>query len=487
MPMMRHRQRPPFGGVVRRGQPIIPNRSDITPPVPPDPPANYTVTWDTALVDQSNETAAPFTIDASLTVVNAQYNYTITSSGGVGSVTGNRVILAGQTSAFTADVSGLPDGTLTVSVQGVNSGGSGPVVTDTVAKNTVIPEFPDGWTRRAPIDISATITSADLTDFPVLIQAGSLPDEAVTTGGPNAALPDGGDLRFTSDLAGTNLLDHEIVNFTQDAVPANATAEIWVKVPTVSGTVTTTIYAWYGKAGETAPGLGALWSAYDHVYHFEGNANDSVGGVTLAAAFGTALQFGQGLFGGPLGAYIAPSSSGGFWHPGANPSSLFPGSGPVTLQQVASSVNTGTHFRWDDSFQTGGGVQLRLGSTSNRMRVDQSDGGAFVLVDAPVETAGQIYVVHDQWQSNGRCYRYSDGVDVTSGTPSFGATNFAGNTRTGIAQGEPSLAADGPGIGSVLDELRVSAAILAPEWIAAENSMFRNSETLITPGAPATP
>jgi Concanavalin A-like lectin/glucanases superfamily len=115
--------------------------------------------------------------------------------------------------------------------------------------------FPTGWNRACSIVIQHSQVTADQTAFPVLItnDTGCLPSEMVTLGGGNAAQSDGGDIRVTSDLAGTTQLPLQVVVWTQNATPSLAKAELWVKT-NISASVDTTIYVWYNAGGgQTQP------------------------------------------------------------------------------------------------------------------------------------------------------------------------------------------------------------------------------------------
>jgi hypothetical protein len=71
--------------------------------------------------------------------------------------------------------------------------------------------------------------------------------------GSYPALNGGGDIRFSSDVAGSTQLACEVVTFITNNNPALGSAEIWVKVPSVASATDTDIYVWYNKAGETQP------------------------------------------------------------------------------------------------------------------------------------------------------------------------------------------------------------------------------------------
>ncbi len=141
--------------------------------------------------------------------------------------------------------------------------------------------FPVGWQRQQPIVIPASLVPATLTNFPVPVTAASLgatADQIFDADGSAPARADGGDIRFSSDAAGATQLAREVVEFTRDNNPASGTCQIWVGIPSISSSVDTTIYIWWGAAAETEPlasatyGSEAVWdSTYDGVYHCEDN------------------------------------------------------------------------------------------------------------------------------------------------------------------------------------------------------------------------
>lgn len=162
--------------------------------------------------------------------------------------------------------------------------------------------FPTGWGRKCALTIADAMSAGALSDFPLLLThaSGVLPSEMFDADGSNPALNGGGDIRFSSDSAGATQLACEIVSFVTDNDPANGTAEIWVKVPSVAAAAATTIYVWYNKTGETQPavtdtyGRNAVWSAWEMVHH-GGSVVDSTGNYSDIT--GTALGAASGPFG----------------------------------------------------------------------------------------------------------------------------------------------------------------------------------------------
>lgn len=202
--------------------------------------------------------------------------------------------------------------------------------------------FPIGWQRCCAISIQASNVVADsLSNMPVLITnaSGQLPAEMVTSGGANAAQANGGDIRFTSDAPGQNLLGCEIVVWTQNATPASAVAVIWVTPPALSGYTNTIIYVWYKPtttqtqpAASAAGGSQSVWAnQYGCVWHggtagslsladstSNGNTLTNNGTVTVTA--GPISGGGAGSFNGSS-QYLSNTSPTGV-----------PNSGPITIE-----------------------------------------------------------------------------------------------------------------------------------------------------------
>lgn len=150
--------------------------------------------------------------------------------------------------------------------------------------------FPTGWNRRGPLVIQngQVSGSGSHTDLPVLLTEDNFDSEIFDADGSNPAQNGGGDLRFSSDSAGATQLPIDVVSFVTDNDPANGTAEVWVKVASVSTSADTTIYVWYNTAGaESQPavtdtyGRNAVWSDYDGVYHGNDLVDSTGNGNTL--------------------------------------------------------------------------------------------------------------------------------------------------------------------------------------------------------------
>ena len=106
------------------------------------------------------------------------------------------------------------------------------------------------WSNRQKITILPTLADADLTNFPYLVK---ITDSA----NPIFSIPqtDGDDILFTA-ADGTTKLNHEIEKYN----PATYELYIWVQVPTISGTLNTDIYMYYGNGSATSQqSVAATW------------------------------------------------------------------------------------------------------------------------------------------------------------------------------------------------------------------------------------
>jgi hypothetical protein len=102
------------------------------------PPAGYSVTFTTDPINDVNKAAAAFQFAAA--EIGSTYNYSITSSGGGTAVTGTGTISSLTETISVIDVSGLNDGTLTVSATLTDTSSNlGSAATDTVIKDALLP------------------------------------------------------------------------------------------------------------------------------------------------------------------------------------------------------------------------------------------------------------------------------------------------------------------------------------------------------------
>jgi MSHA biogenesis protein MshQ len=147
--------------------------------------------------------------------------------------------------------------------------------------------FDSNWSYRKKITINASqVPNTNQTNFPVLINRTDL-DWRDTANGGKVGQSDGGDILFTAADEVTKL-DHEIEKY----IPSTGELVAWVEVPTVSASVDTEIYVYYGNgaaanqwdiAGTWETGFKGVWHLHnDFLDSTQYNNNGSNNGSTDA-------------------------------------------------------------------------------------------------------------------------------------------------------------------------------------------------------------
>lgn len=166
------------------------------------------------------------------------------------------------------------------------------------------------WTKYSKLEVNYTKATGtvNLIDYPLLLTGANFP-----AGFFSNAQSNGCDIRFgyTADDPPTDsssFIEYasEIVSYSQ----GGGTAEIYIKIPTLSVTATTTLYVVYGNSSATCNattdtyGRNNVWTNYAAVFHMEsssGNATNSKGGTDMtnvntvgyaAGMLGNAADFG---------------------------------------------------------------------------------------------------------------------------------------------------------------------------------------------------
>lgn len=151
--------------------------------------------------------------------------------------------------------------------------------------------YNENWTYRKKITIDPTKIPSDVSDFPVYLNLADLGSDFF-----DHVNADGGDIRITTDDGETEVPVEVVAIDT-----GTDTGEVHFKAPSLSSSVDTVFYIYYGNAGASLPAANAtygkynVWrSEYKLVTH-DGGVNDSTsnqnngsanGGVTGGGATG---------------------------------------------------------------------------------------------------------------------------------------------------------------------------------------------------------
>ena len=352
--------------------------------------------------------------------------------------------------------------------------------------------FPDGWGRKVALVIqnSQVAGSGSHTDFVVTIDKNCIPSEAIDAGG-NSALNGGGDIRFSSDSAGTSRLPCEIVSFVTNATESSRQCEVYVKVPSVSTTADTTIYMWYQKSGESQPavtdtyGRDAVWSDYALVCHGNGNT-DSSGNQDLVPNSTDYSGDTGGLWGGQC--FNFPKAAG--QRHSASQSSLT--AIPAMMQcwfYTNSDTGVGQGLVFADRSVTDRFCRLtnQDNIAGNPARMQSRDDTTWSISDTSTSTSVDTWeMVHGTVASDGATASY-----LNAGSKDTDATTVSVTDLDTFTIGEWSPSTTVPKayiqpVDGLVDEVRIRKSVPSSQddWITTEYNNQSSTSTFIVEGTP---
>jgi len=348
--------------------------------------------------------------------------------------------------------------------------------------------FPVGWGRKCALTIDKTKVPGDLSNFPVPFTVENLPSEMFDADGSYPANSDGSDIRFSSDSAGATELPVEVVSFTRNNDPALGTAEIHVKVTSVSSSTNTIIYVWYNNSSASMPavtdtyGRNAVWSnSFTLVWHGNGTTTltDSTGNGHTGTEFGTGSTEENGKIGKCQNTTSSPSS--GF------ASDAFALSASITVD-VWQSVT------YEDTWRglIGAAANSNPGSNNNFLirgngNTDEFD--VFGASNSSYFQTGVFYTCSAGWGHLSVTYdnasttvkSYGNGTYVAQNTS--WSRNITGNNWT-WKQSPQGFDSGWPGR---IDEHRISSVVRTSQWIGASYNSQNSPSTFASAGTPVSP
>jgi hypothetical protein len=347
--------------------------------------------------------------------------------------------------------------------------------------------YPNGYVFSRAITVAAGVVPSTQVNFPMLVSGtfaylatfpnGGMVHNTITLNAQTVPA----DLIFTSDAAGTTLLNWDISSY-------NATTgaiEAWIQIPSLSnGTV---IYMFYSNLSVTTyrGAAASTWSgAFQAVWHMANGTTqslvDSSGNGNTLAAGGTTAAAGM----------IDGASS----NPGTQPNGLLVSS-PIGLYNLTAS----TYSAWvkmNALTNTIGNATLELVTIGSKAASIVATSG-FLNLTIPtnssyrtatsitaVATGAWNYVVFTYTTST-IPHIYLNGVEVSYSTQQLGSgtdSNDSGPVGLGTLGGNPYFGS----IYGLLDEVRVSNVARTASWIATEYNNQGSPSTFVTIGPPVT-
>lgn len=333
-----------------------------------------------------------------------------------------------------------------------------------------------GYNFRRTVTIDHTkVSNSDQTNFPAVF-SGVYAYLATIANGGNVTNTNGYDIIFTSDSAGLTKLDFEIETYD----PVTGTVNFWIRIPTLSTSVDTVIYLFYGNpAISTFQGnVAGVWdSDFKAVYHFPN-------GSTLTANDSTSNANNGILSGTPAPTAAAGVIDGGSFYNGSSAYIQVPASGSISLG------NTFTISCWMRPENLAGRVHYfsnRNGSNTGEFDLEVGDAGGaatqalamatighfnFITVDNAITIDVFQYVTYSRnGLGAGSQKVYINGVNITLATDSPVDTNMYSDPNN--IGWDPSNNSFYIGY---LDEFRISGIQRSLDWTKTEyNNQFSPS------------
>jgi hypothetical protein len=337
------------------------------------------------------------------------------------------------------------------------------------------------WNNRKQItvDHSKVSGSTNLTNFPMLLSVTDANLESTANGG-GVGKSDGSDILFTAS-DGVTKLNHEIESYN----PSTGQLIAWVQIPTLSPTLDTVIYIYYGNASASnQQNATGVWdSNFKGVWHLPNGTSLSASDSTSGGSNGTVS--GASAVAGEIdgGASFTGTSQISF-HDSNQPS----GTSARTLSSWISSTsaNNSIYFNYGDGTTNGAMVYLGVydlgDGFAHEAIVGVGGGNSNLGSHVNVNDGLWHYVVATDDGSN-NWKMYVDGVLTNSATPLGVTTNTSVNHTATFGTADNGTQA----YTGLMDEMRVSSIARSADWIKTEYNNQSSPATFVSQGAAQNP
>ena len=323
--------------------------------------------------------------------------------------------------------------------------------------------WPNGYSYQRTITINhAKVPNSTQANFPVLI-SGTYSDLATTANSGSVTNANGFDVIFTSDAAGANVLAFEQELYS----PATGQIDYWVNIPSLSPSVDTVIFMFYGNSSVTTDQSNktGVWdSHYVGVWHLSSggslSTNDSTAngnnGTNNGATLTTGLIGGAASFNGSTDIVLPASAS-------LNITSN------ISTEAWVKTNNTGDMrvIRHDPDVSPWNGFEMGVGLLGSG-RTGFWNGSAWIGPNPTVNDNNWHFIAVSVNGSTETFYK--DGAITAA------LTGGAPNSNTGAG----SL---GWQFNGLIDEIRVSNIARSSDWIATEYNNQSNPSAFFAMGS----
>jgi hypothetical protein len=332
--------------------------------------------------------------------------------------------------------------------------------------------FNEGWSYRKMITIDHNMVDGNLVNFPVLI---SMVDSDLR----DKAQFDGDDILFMDGLGVSTMLFHEIESYEGSSGELVA----WVKIPSLSSSVDTILYMYYGNPGCSSQEYPErVWNSdYIHVWHLGDDLVDSAGsddgtnhGDVVSGKVGKGRDFEQGesdyINLGDMTQPADGSLTTMTWECWVKPETQ---DGIIMTKYDSSGTD---YSSYHISFIQGGKLKNNAYSSWGAYSISITDNGYAV--------AGQWIYLSSTWNLGGinNMVPFIDGGEV-SYTQTHDAANVVWNTPVTDDIGRYRPESSGPHYAdAVIDELRWSKIVRNDDWIKTSYNTMNNPSGFFSVG-----
>ena len=326
------------------------------------------------------------------------------------------------------------------------------------------------YRKRITFDPARVAGPIDLTDFPVLISIATDNDLRTVGNSGHVESASGFDIVFTS-ADGVTLLTFQMEKYTA----TNGQYTAWVRIPSLSTSVKTDIYMYYGNTAIVADQSSTnVWTNYHGVWHLENSsfADNSPSGYNVTNN-GTTNQ-------SPAFINDGRANNGTQW---LEVSSSFPNlTTDFTMSGWMYSGNVGTAGQrmFCDDVSNSGGYALSLGDPGSGALRFFSRSSNPVSLDTPNNTMtnNTWYFLTAVADITNRVKRiYVNGVQVVSGSY---VNNWGTDNGNCSIAGETASGETGNRLNGRIDEVRVAKSVLSADWILTEYNNQSSPTTFYT-------
>ena len=336
-----------------------------------------------------------------------------------------------------------------------------------------------GWTNRLMLTIDHTKVSADQTDFPILVSLASLPADFHA----HVNQTDARDIRVTKS-DGTTELPREVVYYDS----ATDAGELYFKYTgTLSSTVDTSIYIYYGNSGATDYdaafefGKNNVWdSNYVGVWHLNevGTTRyDSTSNNNHLAISGTVSNAT-----GKIGTAASFTQAGNLFRSDTNLSSNFPSKNGQTVTDLSASFWVkATSLGWHDWLGKENGTGWYFYDNTTSMGISYINGSEYgTFGGAGSVTTGTWYNITGVHNSTTDTdYMYINGA--VGGTEVSRTVDPGSSSASFMLGGTTSWPTDANGL---VDEVRVSKSVRSATWVSTEHNNQNSPSTFFSATVP---